>query len=236
MSRLFMVRHAQASFGGPDYDVLSPVGEEQARRLGLHWAEQRMTFDKVFTGPRRRHQQTAELVGASLRKHGLPWPEMIALPEIDEYAGLDVFRLGLPMLAGRETAVREMLNQKGDLTKAPVEMLKLFQDVMARWVRGELDVPGVETWREFRARARRGLNTLLAAGSAGGQVAVFTSTGPVAAALDLAFGLDDLRFIETSWQVRNTAVSEFLFAPERFSLSIFNALPHLPPGQLVTYI
>jgi broad specificity phosphatase PhoE len=94
----------------------------------------------------------------------------------------------------------------------------------------------VETWQEFRLRARRGLDTLIAAGTGGRQIAVFTSTGPVAVALDLAFGLDDERLMETSWQVRNTSVSEFLFAPPRFSLSVFNALPHLPPGELVTHI
>ena len=55
MSRLFMVRHAQASFGGPDYDQLSEVGEEQARRLGAHWVQQGMIFDQIFIGPRRRH-------------------------------------------------------------------------------------------------------------------------------------------------------------------------------------
>ena len=236
MSRLFMVRHAQASFGGPDYDQLSEVGEEQARRLGAHWVQQGMIFDQIFSGPRRRHQRTAELVGALLRERGLPWPEGVTLPEVDEYAGLEVFRVALPMLGGREKAFKEMLQRDGAQKKAPVEMLKLFQDVMARWVRGELHVPGVETWQEFRLRARRGLDTLIAAGTGGRQIAVFTSTGPVAVALDLAFGLDDERLMEMSWQVRNTSVSEFLFAPPRFSLSVFNALPHLPPGELVTHI
>jgi broad specificity phosphatase PhoE len=31
---ILLVRHGQASFGGADYDVLSPSGERQARRLG----------------------------------------------------------------------------------------------------------------------------------------------------------------------------------------------------------
>jgi broad specificity phosphatase PhoE len=240
MSRLFMVRHAQASFGGPDYDRLSAVGQEQAGRLGAHWAEQKMAFDAVFVGPRRRHQQTAELVGECLRQRGLPWPELVLLPEVDEYAGLDVFRLGLPKLAEREAAF-QALAQKHNHQDLPVdarlELLKLFQEVVGRWVRGELPLPGVETWQEFRARARRGLTKLLEAGASGSRdIVVFTSTGPVAAALDLAFGLDDQRLMEASWQVRNTAVSEFLFSAPRFSLSVFNALPHLPPGELVTHI
>ena len=77
---------------------------------------------------------------------------------------------------------------------------------------------------------------MLEAGAGGRQLAAFTSTGPVAAAMDLAFNLDDERFMELSWQVRNTAVSEFLFSSPRFSLSVFNALAHLPAGALATRI
>ena len=56
MSRLVLVRHAQASIGHANYDQLSPRGEEQARSLGAHWAEMRTVFDQVFVGPRQRHQ------------------------------------------------------------------------------------------------------------------------------------------------------------------------------------
>ena len=34
MSRLILVRHAQASFFSKDYDQLSPLGEVQAAALG----------------------------------------------------------------------------------------------------------------------------------------------------------------------------------------------------------
>jgi broad specificity phosphatase PhoE len=108
--------------------------------------------------------------------------------------------------------------------------------MMGRWVRGELVVPGVETWKEFRARARRGLEHVLDGHERGSRVAVFTSTGVVAAALDLAFELEDEPMLEASWQLRNTAVSEFIFSDPRFSLNIFNALPHLTKAELITHI
>src|SRR5262245_11284526 len=101
MSRFFLVRHAQASFGNAEYDLLSTVGEEQARQLGAHWAQRGFVLNRVFVGPRQRHQRTAELVGAVLREQGLPWPEPVVLPELDEYAGLEVFRVALPKLALR---------------------------------------------------------------------------------------------------------------------------------------
>ena len=237
MSRLTLVRHAQASFGSDDYDQLSPVGEEQARRLGAHWTAQELVFDQVFVGPRRRHQRTAELVGAALVQRGLPWPEAVSLPELDEYAGLEVFRVSLPQLvkSGFDPATLAA-GAHHPPAGSSTELLKIFQEVMKRWVRGELSVPGVETWKEFRIRARRGLEKMLDGAASGRQIAVFTSTGPVAAALDLSFNLDDERMLEMSWQLRNTAVSEFVFSAPRFSLNIFNALPHLTTAELITHI
>lgn len=237
MSRLVLVRHAQASFGSADYDRLSPMGEEQARRLGAHWASQHMVFDQVYVGPRRRHRGTAELVGVGMVQGGLPWPDAVALPELDEYAGLEVFRASGPQFA--KTDVNPATLAAG-LPYPPAgssaELLKRFQEIMGRWVRGELRVPGVETWQEFRGRARRGLEKILAGGARGRHIAVFTSTGPVAAALDLAFDLNDERMLETSWQLRNTAVSEFVFSAPRFSLRMFNALPHLTAAEWITHI
>lgn len=237
MSRLVLVRHAQASFGSADYDQLSPVGEEQGKRLGLHWAAQETVFDQVFAGPRRRHQRTAEIVGAALGQHGLPWPGVTSLPELDEYAGLAVFRASLPELkkAGFDPATLTTDAQRAR-NGASAELLKIFQDIIVRWVRGELSVAGVETWKEFRARARCGLEKILDGVPRGRQIAVFTSTGPVAAALDLALNLDDERMIEASWQLRNTSVSEFVFSSPRFSLNTFNGLPHLTNSELITHI
>ncbi|HEY2951627.1 MAG TPA: histidine phosphatase family protein [Verrucomicrobiae bacterium] len=237
MSRLILVRHAQAAFGSADYDQLSPVGEEQARRLGSHWAERAMGFDQVFVGPRRRHRLTAALVGNALVHCGRPWPEAVSLPELDEYAGQDVFQASLPPLA--KTGFDPATLAAGihhPPAGASTERLKMFQGILGRWVRGELSVPGVETWKEFRMRARRGLEKMLGGGARGRQIAVFTSSGPVAAALDRAFNLDDERMLEASWQLRNTAVSEFVFSGPRFSLHMFNALPHLTSADLITHI
>src|ERR1700740_634212 len=51
MGRLFLVRHAQASFLSQNYDQLSPLGGTQARLLGQYWAQHHVLFDRVGTGP-----------------------------------------------------------------------------------------------------------------------------------------------------------------------------------------
>jgi broad specificity phosphatase PhoE len=80
MGSILLVRHGQASFGAADYDALSELGVEQARRTGEALEDRR--FDLVIAGAMRRHAQTAEAFGAT--------------PEIDtawnEYDHLDVFK------------------------------------------------------------------------------------------------------------------------------------------------
>jgi broad specificity phosphatase PhoE len=161
----------------------------------------------------------------------------VSLPELDEYAGLDVFQASLPQLtkSGFDPATLTAGLHHPPATSS-AELLKKFQDTLVLWVRGELTVPGVETWKEFRIRARRGLEKMVEGTAHGLRILAFTSTGPVAAAVDRAFDLDDERMLEVSWQLRNTAVSEFVFSTSRFSLSTFNALPHLIAPELITLI
>lgn len=58
MVEIILIRHAQASFGAADYDVLSDLGHEQARALGRALKRQGVEPDKVFTGAQRRHRET----------------------------------------------------------------------------------------------------------------------------------------------------------------------------------
>src|SRR6202051_4504676 len=100
MGRLLLIRHAQASFLEQNYDKLSALGETQARRLGQHWARQKILFDGVCSGPRVRHKQTAKIVAAVYRDAGIPFPEPVEIPEFDEYQAEAVLKQGLPPLGG----------------------------------------------------------------------------------------------------------------------------------------
>ena len=71
MGRLFLVRHAQASFLSQNYDQLSALGETQARLLGEYWARRKMTFDRVCVGPAIRHRQTAQIANSQGVGHPL---------------------------------------------------------------------------------------------------------------------------------------------------------------------
>ena len=60
MGAIYLVRHGQASFGAAEYDALSPLGVEQAGILGAALKQRGLSFDRIVSGPMRRHRQTAE--------------------------------------------------------------------------------------------------------------------------------------------------------------------------------
>ena len=237
MSLLFLIRHGQASFHSDDYDQLSARGVEQARQLGLHWANLNLTFDRVYVGPRRRHRQTLEAVGAAYRERGLDWPAATELPELDEHCGQDVVTRSLPDLLQRDPVIHQLKAKfRKDSDTAQRDYLRVFQKVTRMWVRSELDLPDLESWHEFRSRVQQGLAKMTDAAGSKKKIAAFSSGGPVAAAMGHALNLDDEKTLELSWVVRNTAYTDFLFSRGRFSLVTFNALPHLATPDLVTFI
>src|SRR5262245_36260794 len=99
MSTLLLVRHGQASFLSSDYDRLSPMGEEQARRLGQFWAGRRQKIDAVFTGPRERQIRTAVLAGQVCTEAGMHWPEATQLDELDEMQTEALLQKALPTIS-----------------------------------------------------------------------------------------------------------------------------------------
>src|ERR1700727_1672539 len=108
MSRLILVRHAQASFLEPNYDKLSATGEEQARPLGEFRARRGVLFCRACSGPRVPHVQTARIVEEAYRKHGGGFPEVAVMNEFDEYPAEAVLKLGLPQLLEKSQGVHDL--------------------------------------------------------------------------------------------------------------------------------
>lgn len=238
MGRLILARHGQASFLEHDYDKLSPTGEKQARMLGEYWARRNVAFHRVLSGPRVRQKDTAKIVGECYRKAGLRFPEPIVMPEFDEYASEAVLEKSLPGLIERNDEVRE-LNRAFVGSTNPGErqknFQKMFETVIGSWVNGELAVPGVESWIEFCARVNRGLTELITDAHSGEEALVFSSGGPIAVAVQRALNLTARNTLGVLWMSRNCSYSEFLFSGDRFTLSSFNAFPHLDDPALLTY-
>ena len=238
MGRLVVVRHAQASFLSQNYDQLSPLGKTQARLLGEYWAQRRVAFDRVCSGPAVRHQHTARIVKEIYRQQDLAFPEPAILPGFDEFQGEKVLAESLPRLLEHDSEIRE-LHDAMQICSNPEEKRAHFQRLFGRvillWAKGDVTAPSAEPWREFCERVDRGLMSFLADSSKGEAVAIFTSGGPLAVAVRRALHLSTEDTLQVAWMLRNCSFSEFLFSGDRFALSSLNAFPHLDEDSLLTY-
>ena len=238
MATLTVVRHGQASFLAENYDQLSELGRRQSELLGEYWVRRGVEFDRVFTGPRERQKDTAEIIGEVFRKAGRGWPEATVLEDLDEFPAEPVVRRFTPLLMEQHAHIREWAQTFQTVEDVAVKskaLDKVIQEVTARWLAGEVAHEEVGTWEQFTARVHGAIGVARAATPKGGATAVFTSGGPSAAAVQYAVGLSSKATLDLTWMTRNAAFAEFLFDQERFNLSVFNATPHLVEREMLTY-
>lgn len=238
MGRLTLVRHGQAAFLTDDYDRLSPLGKRQLRYLGDYWVGTNVKIDRFATGTLKRHRQSAEALVEAFRAAGKP------LPEIVEIAGLDEF----PWDAMIHHAAHELTAELPELralhgaflgASVPRDKHRTFQrfmeSVTLMWAQDAFQTPSVESFSDFDARVRTALDALTTGVTTGTHVVAVTSGGPAAIAVRRALSLPPEKTLELIWTLRNGALVEFLFRPDRFNLSMFNATPHLGTPDLWTY-
>jgi broad specificity phosphatase PhoE len=221
-----------------DYDRLSPLGEMQARKLGQFWARHELVFDHVFHGPAKRHIRTMEIAGEEMRSAGLPWPEPVSLPEMDEFDAYQVMKRMVPVLVEHDSEVRRLNHEFFSNQESPEAgrvLQKLFEQVARHWSSGEFDIPEVESWTGFRERVASAIDRIRNLVPRSTNSVVFTSGGPIAATMAQALCLTPPKAIEFVWLSRNCSWSEFLFSGDRFSVSAYNSFPHLDSRELLTY-
>jgi len=96
-------------------------------------------------------------------------------------------------------------------------------------------VDDVESWQNFCARVDRGIATIVNSQAPAGDCLVFTSGGPIGVAMRRALHLSPADTLQLTWMSRNAAFTEFLSSGDRFTLSRFNAHPHIEDESLLTY-
>jgi len=238
MSVLYLIRHAQASFLAENYDKLSSRGECQAALLGEYWSVRKLLFDRACTGPGQRHRETAAFVQKSYVQKNLPFPTPPALLEFDEYQGEQVLRSALPALLDSDPAIRDLHSAFQSASDIPAQrhtFQKLFAEIIGKWMRGEISPANVEPWPDFCVRVNSGFAKFLSAGNSGERTAIFTSGGPIAIAMQRALNLSAEKTLQVSWMSRNCSWTEFLYSPDRFTLSSFNVHAHLDDPLMLTH-
>ena len=235
MSEIYFVRHGQASFGEKDYDRLSPTGIRQAKLLAQHMVRTGQSFDAVYCGTLLRQRDTAKELIGSFSEHGIDLPELSISDDFDEVDSLAVWTAQLPMTLGENPALSADIERVYSDKKI---FQRIYEQVMYRWVSGKFDKPGVPSWSDFKKRVESGICKIMETHGSGRKIIIFTSGGPISAAVQHSLGLTDRKAIEISWQIMNASVTRFKYNSRGMMLSVFNDITHMEMEKdkdLITY-
>jgi broad specificity phosphatase PhoE len=228
MGSVLLVRHGQASFGAADYDRLSPLGEEQSRRLGRWLKQSGRVPDLIAVGPLRRHVRTADLC---VEAAGVSAPR-ISIAGLDEFDHEEVLARYRPDLDSGEALMAE-LARLDDPHRA---FQRMFAEAVARWTSGEFDHEYARSWSVFRSAVMDGLRALAAQQVS--TIWAFTSGGPIAAIVNALVGAPVADTFSLSWPLVNTSTSRVSLGAQRNTLISYNGWPHLEGAdakELITY-
>lgn len=213
MSELFLVRHAQASFGAGDYDRLSELGHRQSRWLGEYFRFRGFTFDRVICGEMRRHRETADGIlegmgqAADLDSDGC-WNEF------------DFDRI-----------VRAYLDQYPEHQPDPDaparDFARTLRNALSAWSEDRLTVALPERWSEFEARVERGLRAMQDGAGEQRRVLLVSSGGPIAMSLRQVLQAPASAMVHMNLQLRNSSYSHLYFNARGMYFAGFNHVPHL---------
>lgn len=224
MSKIYMVRHGQASFGKENYDQLSEKGRRQCGILAEHMIRTGLFFDAIYAGDMLRQKDTAREMAAEYRAQSLNFPELRTLSEFNEYSSSEI------IMALMHDAAREDPGLKSDLEKLYVDkkaFQRVFEKIMSRWISGDADKPGLIRWCDFSERVQSGLRAVMAENGRKKTVLICTSGGPISAAVQMALKLPDEKALRIAWHLVNTSVTAFVYDGDRIELTAFNNAAHL---------
>ena len=224
MGTLYLVRHGQASFGADDYDVLSPLGHQQAEQLGAYFKRKGIIFDAALHGTLKRQIQTFEGIctGAGQALQALAWP---GLNEYDSHAVI--------------AAVHPQPLARPESPEAYRDHFRLLKDGLSQWMAGAVSPAGMPSYPEFVRGITSALDHVRQHHTGTGQdgnVLLVSSGGPISTAVGHVLGCSPATTIELNLRIRNSSVTEFAFTPKRHMLVTYNTLPHLDAAEHASWV
>ena len=219
MGTLYLVRHGQASFGADDYDVLSPMGQQQSLRLGEYFRFKGLTFDAALTGTLKRQLQTYAGIcrGMGVEPAASLWS---GLNEYDSHAVI--------------SAIHPHKLEKPTSPEMYRDHFRLLKDGLAQWMAGVVSPRGMPSYTDFVAGVTSALDHVRK--NCSGNVLLVSSGGPIATAVGHVLGTRPETTIELNLRIRNCSITEFAFTPKRHMLVTYNTLPHLDAPEHASWI
>lgn len=225
MPTLYLVRHAQASFGRSDYDRLSPQGEQQATVLGKALADRGIRPELVVTGGMRRHVHTAEL---ALKAAGLP-AETEVDRGFDEFDHEQVITVHKPAYRVRPVMLADLAR-----TGRPQQAFQqLFAAATERWTRGGDGY--TESFGAFSQRCEDATRRTVDRLGKGETGLVITSGGPIAAMVSRLWSGGDELWLRLNPVTVNTAITKLVSGRGGLTVVSYNEHGHLDGTDLFSY-
>ena len=244
MGTLYLVRHGQASFGADDYDVLSPLGHQQSRRLGEYFSDKGVRFEAALSGTLNRQRQTfagiCEGMGLAFEsRHASTVTSHSAAGAAPAIASPPLAHLLWPGLNEFDSAAVIATIHPYPLAKPDTPALykhhfRLLKDGLAQWMAGVVSPRGMPSYPEFVAGITGALDHVRTHHQ--GHVLLVSSGGPIATAVGHVLGTSPETTIELNLGIRNCSVTEFAFSPKRHRLVTFNTLPHLDAPEHASWV
>lgn len=220
MAAIYLLRHGQASFGTADYDVLSPVGELQAKALGDELRRREVRVHAVWSGTLRRQLETA---AACLPAAGIDL-EVRQDPRWNEYDHLGLVPEG-------------QLADPSDLAASARRFQAALDDALSRWLAGDDPAGTSGTWAEFSGGAFAAAGEVFADLPKGGAALVFTSAGLISALCARLLHLPPEGFLALNRTMANASVTKLVSGRSGVSLLSYNEHGHFEGENrdLLTY-
>ncbi len=225
MAQLYLVRHAQASFGHENYDQLSALGYQQSAYIPRHF--ENISFNPItafYRGDMQRHQQTAEY---SYSKQNFS-----IIPGLNEFNHENVLQVHRPEIADREKAITLVMSQPNPKKFVEDE----FDMAMSKWMEEEGTSSYVETFRHFKQRSIDALHHIIAEArkQKHKDVVAISSGGVISLLVAHILDLPKSKLAGLNTSIANTSVTGLVFNDHKISLRYFNNYSHLPK-EMVTF-
>jgi broad specificity phosphatase PhoE len=214
MSELFLVRHAQASFGEDDYDRLSTLGHQQSQWLGEYFKSRNIQFDLVICGEMLRHRQTFDGMVSGM---GLKTTSFETHPQWNEF--------------DFEALVEAYLSTRPQEKPAPGspkhELFLVLRKALLAWANDQIEGEVPETWADFEQRVSDGVLKATQESGSSSRILVISSGGAISMAIRQVLRSPVETMIQMNLQTRNSSYSHLFFNERSIQLSGFNHVPHL---------
>ena len=225
MAKLYLVRHAQASFGAENYDKLSELGLKQSTYIPGHFSDNPTVSRVLYRGDMLRHKETADYSFSGMTP--------IIKPGINEFDHMNVLQVYQPDINNKEKMMEIIMTQRDPKQFVEDE----FKRAILKWMNEEGTTSYNEAFRDFRARVTDSIQDIIttARQQKHKEVIAVTSGGVISLYMALLMEMPLIRMIEMNQHIANTSVTALLFNDKKTTLSYYNNFSHLPK-DMVTFM